>query len=259
MSRALSRLMIGPRIAMTNLRSTAFLLVLSVSTIAHGTVKHVPIKSGVALKPGEAYAAQIESVKPVEFGWTAVQAKPCITNCVEMTQVGSRFGFETGLGASKIYEPADGKVAVQYKNISDQPVTIDVYRVIRICDAEACQFLDNTRKGHRLVFKIDEFKSITTSKDESYSVIEGVAQSGRSFRFYAVWFTDDKSFMNLEKGCTTWIKRYVDNHTPKEHYRPYVMAGQNVGDGEKIVLRSIDACTARADHFGVLHEEDVFK
>ena len=245
---------------MANLRSIAFMLVISaVGNVAHSTVRHVSTKSGLVLKPGEIYTTGVESVKPVEFGWTAVQAKPCATNCVEMTQVGSRFGFATGLGASKTYQPADGKVEVQFKNISEQPVTIDVYQVVRICNAESCQFLDNTKKGHTLVFRVREFRSITTSNDESYSVISGVAESGRSFRFYAVWFTDDKTFMNLEKGCTTWIKRYFDNRTPNEQYRPYVIAGQNVGDQNKIVLRSIDTCTAHANHFGVLSEDEVFK
>ena len=243
---------------MTNSRWIALLLVISVGSIAHGTVKHVPIKSRVMLKPGETYTAEIESVEPVEIGWTAVQAKPCTTNCVEMTQVGSRSAFATALGASMKFKPADGKVAVQYKNVSQEPVTIDVYRIIRICDAESCQLLDNTKKGHTLVFKVNEFKSITTSKDRSYSVISGVAESGRPFRFYAVWFTDDKTFMNLESGCTTWIKRYVDNHTPKEQYRPYVISGENVGEGNRIVLRSIDDCVGRADHFGA-SEHSVFK
>ncbi|HEY2466621.1 MAG TPA: hypothetical protein VGI45_02115 [Terracidiphilus sp.] len=227
---------------------------------ACATVRHVPIKSGVVLKPGEMFVAQIEASRTIEIGWTAVQAKSCTTNCVEASQVGgnSHFGFATALGGSKTYEPAGGKVAIEYKNISQEPVTIDVFRIVRICDAESCRFLDNTQKGHTLVFKIDELKSITTSKDESYSVISGVAQSGRPFRFYAVWFTDDKNFMNLEKGCTTWIKRYIDNHTPREQYRPYIIAGQNVGNGDRIVLRSIDDCVPRADHFGV-DPEKVFK
>jgi hypothetical protein len=238
-------------------RSIALLLIASAG-VAHATVRHVPIKSGVVLKPGDTYIGAVESAKSVEIGWTAVQAQRCTTNCVDVMQVGGRFGYATGLGGSKNYDPADGKVAVQFKNVSEQPVTIDVYRIVRICDAESCKFLDNTKKGHTLVFKVNEFKSITTSKDESYSVISGVVESGRAFRFYAVWFTDDKNFMNLEKGCTTWIKRYVDNHTPKEHYRPYIISGQNVGDGDKIVLRSIDDCVARADHFGV-SEQNVFK
>lgn len=224
--------------------------------VAHATVRHAPIKSGLVLKPGETYTGKVESAKPVEIGWTA--AKQCSTNCIEATQVGSRFGFTTAIGGSKTYDPADGKVEVEYKNVSQETVTIDVFRVVRICDAESCQFLDNAKKGHTLVFKVAQFKSITTSKDESYSVISGVVESGREFRLYAVWFTDDKTFMNLEKGCTAWIKRYVDNHTPTEKYRPYVISGQSVGDDKRIVLRSIDDCVARADHFGA-SEESIFK
>jgi hypothetical protein len=226
--------------------------------VAHATVRHVPIKSGVVLRPGEICTARVDSTKQVEIGWSAVQAKKCSTNCIEATQVGTRFGFATALGGSNKYDPIDGKVAIEYKNVSQEPVTIDVFRLIRICDSEACQFVDTTKKGHTLVFKVDQFKSITTSKDESYSVISGVTQSGRPFRFYAVWFTDDKNFMNLEKGCTTWIKRYVDNHWPKEKYSPYVIEGQNVGDENKIVLRSIDDCIGKADHFGG-DEKNVFK
>src|ERR1035438_4073801 len=51
----------------------------------YGAVKHVPIRSGVVLKPGEAYTAQVESAKLVEIGWTAVQAKRCTMDCVQMT------------------------------------------------------------------------------------------------------------------------------------------------------------------------------
>jgi len=244
------------------IRPVACLVILSVGVAfvgtARATVRHVPIKSGVVLKPSQVYVAQIESPKQVEIGWSAVQAKQCSTNCVEATQVGTRFAFATALGGSKKYDPVDGKVAIEYKNVSQEPVTINVYRMVRICDAESCQFVDNSKKGHTLVFKVSEFKSITTSKDESYSVISGVAESGRPFHFYAIWYTDDKNFMNLEEGCVTWIKRYVDNHTPKEQYRPYIIAGQNVGNENNIVLKSIDDCVGKADHFGVA-EKDVFK
>jgi hypothetical protein len=234
-----------------------FLLVLAVGA-AQATVRHVPVKSGVVLKPGEVYTARLDSANEVEVGWSAVQAKECSMNCVEASQVGSRFAFASVLGGSKKYDPIEGKIVIEYKNVSQQPVTIDVFRLLRICDSEACQFVDNTKKGHMLVFKVNQFKSITTSKDRSYSVISGVAESGRPFRFRAIWFTDDKTFMNLEGGCTTWIKRYVDNHTPKEQYRPYIIAGQNVGDENNILLRNIDDCVGKADHFGV-EEKYVFK
>src|ERR1700741_2268592 len=65
-------------------RWIAFLMILC-SGAAYGAVKQVPIKSGVVLKPGEAYTAQVESAKEVEIGWTAAQAKSCATDCIPMT------------------------------------------------------------------------------------------------------------------------------------------------------------------------------
>jgi hypothetical protein len=135
-------------------------------------------------------------------------------------------------------------------------VTIDVFLVERTCDAEACRLFDSSKKGSLLVFKIDEFNSITNSNDGSHSVISGVVESGRAFRIHVVWWTDQKGagFM----GCPRFIKGYVDGHTPKEKYRPYILSGMNVGDGDNIILKSIDTCVPHATHFGV-QEKNVFK
>ncbi len=238
-------------------RSILCLTIICTGTV-YGAVKHVPIRSGVVLKPGEAYTAQVESVKPVEIGWTAVQAKRCTMDCVQMTLMSGTYHqpFSAAMGAEGNYTPTDGKVVVEYKNVSQEPVTIDVFRVVRTCDAEGCQLFDSSKKGSLLVFKVDEFKSITNSKDGSYSVISGVVESGRAFRIRVVWWTDERGagFM----GCPRFIKGYVDNHTPKERYRPYILSGMNVGDANNIILKSIDDCVPLAPHFGVA-EKNVFK
>jgi hypothetical protein len=238
-------------------RSILCLTILCTGSV-YGAVKHVPIRSGVVLKPGESYTATVESTKPVEIGWTAVQAKPCTTDCVQMTLIGATHAppFAAAREARGNYTPTDGKVVVEYKNVSQAPVTIDVYRLERTCEAEACRLFDASKKGSWLVFKIDEFKSITNSADTSYSVISGVVESGRAFRIHVVWWTDQKGagFM----GCPRFIKGYVDNHTPKDRYSPYVISGMNVGDGDDIVLKSIDTCVPHAAHFGV-SEKNVFK
>jgi len=54
------------------------------------------------------------------------------------------FAARSGLGK---YTPVDGKISVEYKNISSEPVTINIYRLQRTCDAEACQFLAAARKA----------------------------------------------------------------------------------------------------------------
>ena len=228
------------------------------SSAAHAAVVHVPIKSGVVLNPGEAYIATIDASEPTEIGWKAVQPTRCTTNCVQATDVtgGINYSIATPLGASMKYKPASGRISIEYKNVSEQPVTIDIYRVERTCESEACRFLTGTEKGRWLVFKVDEFKSITTSKDGSYSVISGVTTSGRPFSVKAVWWTDDKA--SLLVNCAPSVTKYLDSRAPKDHYRPYIISGQATGEPSDIVLRSIDTCAAKAPNFGV-PEQNVFK
>jgi hypothetical protein len=160
------------------------------------------------------------------------------------------------MGASAKYTPASGKISIEYKNVSAEPVTINIYRVNRTCEAEACTFLDQSEKGRWLVFKVDEFKSITTSADGSYSQISGVTIAGTPFNIKAVWWTEDKNAFAV--NCSTFVKRYLDNHTPKDQYRPYIISGHAVGDPANIVLKSIDTCTPKAPNFGV-PEQNVYK
>jgi hypothetical protein len=229
------------------------------ASAARGAVVHVPIKSGLVLQPDEAYTITVEATEPLEIGWLAVQPKPCTTNCVQATDVtgGINYTIATALGAARKYEPVAGKISVEYKNLSREPVTINVYRVKRTCEAEACRFLDDTKKSRWLVFKVGEFTSIATSKDGSYSVISGVTIAGRPFTFKAAWWTDDKATA-LMVNCSPSVKKYLDNHTPSEQYRPYIISGQAIGEGAAIVLKSIDTCAPKAPNFGV-PEKNVFK
>jgi hypothetical protein len=54
------------------------------------------------------------------------------------------------------------------------------------------------------------------------------------------------------------VKRYLDKRTPKDQYSPYIISGQAFGDGDRIVLNSVDTCAAKAPTFGV-PEGNVFK
>jgi hypothetical protein len=228
------------------------------ATAGYGAVQHVPIQPRFVLKPNESFVVSVNTAVPMEIGWLTVQSKSCTADCIEMTELsaGTNFSVTTRLGASKQFMPTSGKISLKFKNVSREPVTLDVFQVKRTCDAEACQFLDESRKTRWLVFKVGEFKSITTSKDESYSVISGIAMSGRPFRFRAVWWTDEKGPPIVD--CTPSVKKYLESHTPKEEYRPYVISGQAIGGGTDIVLRSISTCAPKAPGFGV-PEENVYK
>jgi hypothetical protein len=237
-------------------RLAILLLSLVWACLTLAAVDHVPIESNVTLKPGQAQTVTVGATQPTEIGWQAVQAKPCTTDCVQVTNVTGGLSYATRLGASMKYTPAAGKITLEYKNVSGEPVTIDIYRVRRTCEAEACKFIDESRKGRWLVFKVDEFRSIETSRDESYSVISGVTIAGRPFRFTAVWWTDDRR--NLLVNCAPSVKGYLDQHAPKERYRPYIISGQAVGEADRIVLGSIDTCAPKAPNFGV-PEKNVFQ
>src|SRR5437867_2484855 len=125
---------------------------------AYAAVENVPIKS-LELSPGQAEAITVEAAQPVEIGWRTTQAKECTMNCVQALDVtgGINYTIATPLGASLKYKPVAGKITVQYKNVSDQPVSINVYQVKRTCEAEACAFVDGTKEGRWLVFKVGEF------------------------------------------------------------------------------------------------------
>jgi hypothetical protein len=162
--------------------------------------------------------------------------------------------FASSFGASGKYSPTAGKLSIEYRNISSEPVTVDIYRVQRTCTAEACKFLDKDVKGRPLTYKIAAFKSITTSSDESYSVITGMAMSGRPFTVRAIWWTDQKGGLH----CHTWIKRWLDTHAPPDKYAPYILSGLATGEGDNIVLSAIDDCVPHAPNFSV-PENHVFK
>jgi hypothetical protein len=229
-----------------------------ISGASYAAVRHVSIKSGVVLKPGQTYVATIDSNAPVEVGWTAVQAKRCTMHCVQATDLteSNHNKIATDIGASTTYNPAASRISVEYKNVSAEPVTIDIYRVQRTCEAEACRFIDKTAKSRSLVFKIKEFKSITTSKDGSYSTISGTVMSGRPFTVRAVWWTEDPK--GLRFGCAKWIKGWLDNHDSPDKYRPYVLAGSGLGDDNHLVLKFVDACVPHAPNYGAM-ESSIFK
>src|SRR4051812_8321778 len=113
-------------------------LLLTIS--AHANVTHVPIKSAVQLAPGESETVTVESNDPVEIGWEAIQKPACKTNCVEATELTGGFNnkIATNLGASAKYTPAEGKVKIEYRNVSKDPVTINVFSLKRTCEAESC-------------------------------------------------------------------------------------------------------------------------
>jgi hypothetical protein len=218
--------------------------------VARASVTNVPLKSNLALAPGQSYVLNLNATAVTEITWQAIQPQRCPTDCIRMTLLTtpSLPPFSAALGATGKYTPVDGKLSVQYTNISTQPVTINIFHVERTCTAEACKLFDPAAKGRWLVYKIAAFRSISTSRDGSYSTITGTALSGRAFTVRAVWWTDTPA---SAFHCATFIQRYIVTHAPPEKYSPYILSGQATGEGPAIVLHAIDDCTPSAPHFGV--------
>jgi hypothetical protein len=245
----------------------AFLVVMLWGATAQATVEILPIESSLLLKPAETYRVELDATEPAEIGWT-VQGRACATNCIQADEVwrglpaGGRvqYTIAASVGASKIYQPVSGKITIEYKNISNDPVTLDIYRLKRLCDSEACNFFVAGQKGHSLVYKVDEFKAIETSNDASYSDISGVVVGGRPFHVKVLWWTDDRMSGSgfLSKSCIRWITKFVTEHWPKEKFAPYILAGRAIGDGSDMVLTSIDNCSGPAPNYQV-SDQNLFK
>lgn len=220
------------------------------TTSVHAEVRSIPIKSDVHLQPGQSETVSIMSKVPIEIGWSAIQKKPCTMSCVEAVDLtsGINYRIATNMGASRKYIPANGEIKVEYRNVSKDLVTINIFKLKRICEAESCVFLDPVKEGHWIVIKVGEFKSLSTSKDGSYSVITGVTAAGKPFSAKALWWSDDPK--NALVNCSHSIQKYLDTKAHKEDYSPYVISGSSIGDKE-LILKSIDTCAAKAPKFGV--------
>ena len=172
-----------------------------------------------------------------------MQAKPCITNCVQATEVTG------GINRDRYSPWRVHGVHARAGHHQCLPGAPDR-------EAEACKFVDQGQKGRWLVFKIDQFTSIETSKDESYSIISVVTLAGRPFSFKAIWWTDDKRNLGVNSrppSNGTWTRARRRNATVLTSF-----PGQAVGEADTIVLKSIDTCAPKAPNFGV-PEGNVFK
>ena len=232
------------------------LVILVWASSVYASVTNVPIETKIELKPGESRAITLEATVPVEVGWRAVQEHTCTMHCVEAADKSGGFEYTiaTDLGASMKYTPVEGKIKIEYRNKADHPVVIDVYKVDRVCDAEACRLLKDSDKGKWLVYKIAQFTAIETSEDQSYSTITGMTTSGHAFTVKAIWWTDNKE---SPFRCHQTIAKYVAGNLSADAYAPYILSGKTMGD-DRTILSNIDTCVPKAPHFGV-PDENVFQ
>lgn len=223
-----------------------------VSLNAYATEVRSTLQSGVEIKPGEPMVIAIQSQRPMEIGWTVDHAAPCDSPCIGSVDMSSRNKdvLSSDTGASQLYRPKDGTIKIEFRNLIDRPVTIDIYMVEQVCDsgAEACEFLKLDELGDWLVYKIEKFTSIETSKDGSYSKIEGSTTRGKIFTLMAVWWFDGSEENTGE--CQDEIVRYIQERSPISEYSPYILSGRSAAKN-KSVLVNIDTCAPNGSDFAV--------
>ena len=155
------------------MRASLLVLCVLCAGTAQGAVTHVPLKTGLVLKPEQAYTLTVEATEPTEIGWEAVQAKRRTTNCVQATEItaGVKNAIATAPGASRKYTPVAGKILVEYGRLDRAGHHQRVCRLHRICDAEACKYLGESQTTAGSCSRSMSSSRLTTSKDGSYSVI----------------------------------------------------------------------------------------
>jgi hypothetical protein len=240
------------------MRTATILTLLLVPTLASAEITELPVHAKVELKPGESRTFTFESKEPLELGWKAIQAQPCTTDCIEVTDTAPpHHAFATKLGGRMEYKPVAGKVTLTYANKSTQPVTITIYRVKRTCESESCAFTKGKEAGHSINIVVGRFSSISTSKDGSYSVVSGETVTGKPFTAKLLWWTDDpKSPIII--NCSKTIQEYVDKQTQPEEYSPYILPGTLVGDVEDLVVTKFTGCVRKGTKYGMT-ESSIYK
>jgi len=89
----------------SHVRRSILLLPLLWAGSTDAAVEHISIQSNLELKPGDAHVITVEATQPTEIGWQVVRPTPCVTDCVEATDVtgGINYAITTRLGASMKY------------------------------------------------------------------------------------------------------------------------------------------------------------
>lgn len=192
-----------------------FLLGLIPSACAARTVEY--FRKDISIASGKTHPFEIQSQDPVTVKWQNKQEPECQDNCVEARQIGNPIDLVVSgqYGAAYDFQPIDGAIRLEFKNISQQPVVIDIYSEKEVCDAEACEILKS--KGIEYPFDYGEIDfgykrvllarvdKMETSKDGSYSRVQGETIYGTPFDVILIWWLiEQPSFGAM---CREWIPK----------------------------------------------------
>ena len=202
-----------------------FVLLSLFSCVTNATRVIDNIHNNILIEPNKPFITTIQSIDNIRIGWETITLD-CKTNCIEARNISDRkitpiIGAQ--FGATLEYKPVNGKVIIEYKNISDKPVAINVFTEHAICDSMACQYLK--AKGISDLHNYNEVQSdwkriviktifsFQTSKDGSYSIVTGESIFGTKYEISIVWWLIDEQRPSF---CKKWIPEYGTYSPEKE-------------------------------------------
>jgi|GEM_PF-3116625 len=194
-----------------------FVLLSLFSCISHATRITQIIHENISIEPNKSYVTDIQSKEAIRVGWKTTNMD-CTTNCIESinkSASGTAPTISAQHGATLEYKPVNEEIIIEYKNVSDKPVTITIFTEKEICDSMACDYLKSNGVSdlHNYKEVKSEWKRIVsknifsfqTSKDGSYSIVKGESIFDTKYEITIIWWLIDDSTPSL---CKEWIPKH---------------------------------------------------
>jgi len=227
--------------------------VLWMVSLVEAEVVRTLVKKDIELKPGQTFVYELDLDERAEISWRTTQEQKCEDNCVRATRMldnGSSHYMETQYGGGQLYEPEQGKIRIEYKNVGKIDVVIDLFSSQRSCDAEACAILKEHGVSDLLYFnnyteveykqlRVETFQSVEHSADQSYAHVKGKNIFGDDFEVTMVFWLLDKEFDGM---CIGNIEKYFKQ--PREGWGPYYISGSVLLGSSPSVMK-VEGCTPK--------------
>jgi hypothetical protein len=213
---------------------------------ASASITKTDLYKTIEIQPNNIFELSLSSRSDIRIGYELVGQ--CKTSCIELAykHETNNFTVSTNGGLTQDFSPnQEGLIELEFKNISDAPQTIRIFKELRLCDSEACALLED-----KSISDLHDFQSVNwtfkrivskkieryeTSKDNSYTFVKGESIHGVKYEVILLWWLyEDES---LFASCRKWIPKYGNYNLPKI-VKPKPVAGRtsdlfnsNSGDG----------------------------
>ena len=178
------------------------------------------LKEAITIKPKDRYVFKIPTTTKINIRWTLNDDGNCKSDCISAVQLNTEntFAATSQYGFGTHYSPIGGLVEIEYKNIANHPVKINILTYKYICDSFGCGYLKSLGIKNPIDYvsndtplfkrvRISKFTNIVTSDDKSWSRIWGVTEFGDNFKADFIWWKFDPT---KETSCGSFLKMYKE-------------------------------------------------